>query len=266
MKILIIGGTRFIGRNLALFLNKLYEVTILSRSKSTDKNLNQIYLNKFDLNLDHIENFDICIDFTVFSKKDCRFSESLIKKVGKYYIISSSWIQFVDKKSEIFERSISEEYLLNKLYCEERLLKFNSKFASIRLPPVIGNDICKRLSWDSWTMRKIESSYYGNYLTDLIHINAAIENIHFLFNEHSDHQRNIFEVGYSKFPKLSFWTSQMKKIMKDEKSIYIDQNVSLKEYVLIQSLAYKRVINCSKCETIEEELIFKLMYDNYQSN
>ena len=166
MKILIIGGTRFIGKKLLNLINKKNnKITVISNSKrKKPSGLRYINLNreKGIQKLKH-EHFDLCFDFISYKKSD---PYDLLKNViiSKYIFISTTWIPMYFKmkankicrfsSKRINQKNIRPEtinYLKGKINAELELKKYKAlgyNVYIVRLPITLGdNDHTKRLDF-----------------------------------------------------------------------------------------------------------------------
>ena len=166
MKILIIGGTRFIGKKLLNLINKKNnKITVISNSKrKKPSGLRYINLNreKGIEKLKH-EHFDLCFDFISYKKSD---QSDLLKNViiSKYIFISTTWIPMYFKmkankicrfsSKRINQKNIRPEtinYLKGKINAELELKKYKAlgyNVYIVRLPITLGdNDHTKRLDF-----------------------------------------------------------------------------------------------------------------------
>ncbi len=161
IKILILGGTKFIGKCLIKNLNKkFFIVDVISRKKIKFKNNN---INSFfNINLDKIEkidtkiNYDYIVDFISKSEKELN---KIFNKINfkKYIFISSAWLVklndkiILNKKIDnklVFKKNINKitkNYLLNKYKIEKFIVKISKlrkdrKFYILRLPIILGNE------------------------------------------------------------------------------------------------------------------------------
>jgi hypothetical protein len=145
VKILILGGTRFIGKALAKSLsgNKSYIVDIFSKRKSKLKKINKQYLGNLQNNfINSTANYDLIIDFISREKIHV---DNVLKNFNfnLYLYISTMW---VDKKNKYKKNSsknfnpkylstTSKKYINYKLKIESLLKKrIKKKLKIIRLP------------------------------------------------------------------------------------------------------------------------------------
>lgn len=152
MKILILGGTRFIGKRVANHLHKQnHEVTILSRSADNCFPGHIIRASKHDIPLlenVHTSRYDFVIDFIGYTASDVEPLSSI--DATNVILISSSWIPYlcsstnpafsfyppVKPRSCLPERT--NNYLRNKLEAEIRLRQMLPNSLILRLPIILG--------------------------------------------------------------------------------------------------------------------------------
>ena len=161
IKILILGGTKFIGKYLIKKLDKKnFIVDVVSRKKLKIKNKN--INNFYNINLKNIEkidtkiNYDYILDFISKSEKELN---KIFYKINfnKYIFISSAWVVKLNKKIQLDKKinenlnfkkdinKVTKNYLLNKYKLEKYILKKSklkkdSKFYILRLPIILGNE------------------------------------------------------------------------------------------------------------------------------
>lgn len=165
INLLILGGTKFIGKNLINSIPKRkFRIDVLSRKKYLNKKINKLYQTELKYFEKFIEkkNYDYIFDF--ISKDQSLLKKIFLKvKFKKYIFISSVWINKLNinskldkpiKKimSNIFMPNITKRYLLNKYRIENFIiknsLKKKNKFYILRLPIILGNqDKTKRLQF-----------------------------------------------------------------------------------------------------------------------
>lgn len=81
MKILIAGGSGFIGRELSRYLSSNYELTLLSRSKTAKLEAFHKLITWDDLDQDNISEFDIVINLCGYNISAKRWRSSIKKKI-----------------------------------------------------------------------------------------------------------------------------------------------------------------------------------------
>jgi len=150
VKILILGGTRFIGKALAKSLcgNKFYTVDVLSKRKTKLKKINKQYLGNLKNNfINSTDNYDLIIDFI---SKEKTHVDNVLKNFNfnLYLYISTMW---VDKKNKYKKNSsenfnpkylstTSKKYIDYKLKIECLLKKrIKKKLKIIRLPIIFSS-------------------------------------------------------------------------------------------------------------------------------
>ena len=145
MKILILGGTRFIGKALAKSLssNKFYKVDVFSKRKSKLKKINKQYFGNLQNNfINSTSDYDLIIDF--ISREKIHIDNVLKNfNFNLYFYVSTMW---VDKKNKYKKNSsknfnpkylstTSKKYINYKLKIESLLKKrIKKKLKIIRLP------------------------------------------------------------------------------------------------------------------------------------
>jgi nucleoside-diphosphate-sugar epimerase len=166
MKLLIIGGTRLLGRCIVeKFINSgNCDLTVLSRRSSIYKDKCRVIEKEKSAGLLELDSewFDLIIDFIAF---DDSAVKEVIEKVrfGKYIFISSCWMTKLNKENRIDEfilnideqacqslPIITREYLLNKRLAENYLVTTleHGRFHILRLPIFWGEgDHTKRLEF-----------------------------------------------------------------------------------------------------------------------
>ena len=157
MKILILGGTRFLGKLVVFELRKLgHELTVISRRKF-DYNHQIRYINgERSRVLDSLkgEAFDLVLDFICYSADALDDIKKNIK-AANYVLISSTWVPKLwsgINATELIYGSFSQSnplpdvtlgYLNGKLSAEQSLFTLEShieNFVALRLPIILGNE------------------------------------------------------------------------------------------------------------------------------
>jgi len=156
MKILILGGTLFIGKHFVeLIQNKNYDITLANRGISgkvdikidrnnteSCKNLNNSY-------------FDIIVDFSGYNPEQLINVVSNIR-FNKYIFISTSGVEFLPFRNVGPEDYEMAAYILNKKHCEDYIINNINNYNIIRPCYVVGEgDYTNRFY-------KKENKYYWN--------------------------------------------------------------------------------------------------------
>lgn len=158
MKILILGGTRFLGKTLAYLLSNNHQLTVLSRNPLSIHGVRRLIMDRTQ-GLLHLqgEEFDLGIDFLAYDETGL---DSLSTICQRILVISSTWLPLwhgvsADApigKSEIsdslFLPEITRNYLHGKRKMEAILPKFwkDQDWCILRLPILIGiEDHTRRL-------------------------------------------------------------------------------------------------------------------------
>jgi 2'-hydroxyisoflavone reductase len=122
-KILVLGGTKFIGRNLVeklIFLDK-YDVTLFNRQKTDSTLFPELTLLKGDRETDEVSQFtnqywDCVIDLSCFFPNSLeKLLNDLEGKIGRYIFISTLSVYELDKN--LLEFNIKEDF--QTLSCNE---------------------------------------------------------------------------------------------------------------------------------------------------
>ena len=157
MKILILGGTRFLGKLVVFELNKLgHELTVISRRKLDYDPQIRYFNGERSQVLDSLkeETFDLVLDFICYSA-DALGDIKRNVKVTNYILISSSWVPKLwsgINATELIYGSftqsnslpdVTSRYLNGKLNAEQNLVTLKphvENFAALRLPIILGNE------------------------------------------------------------------------------------------------------------------------------
>ncbi len=185
-RILIIGGTRFIGRALVgeLLLNG-HRVTISSRKRlNSHENLTQITCVRESLreSLESLDLFDYVFDFNAYKQEDILDLPKGYPEFN-YYLISSQWVSsyFDHQKAERFTE-VETNYILGKRSLEIAALdRFGPKTRIIRLPVVVGSgDHHHRLDFLVSRILNRDSVLVPNskQLVDIAWVDDIVQTIH----------------------------------------------------------------------------------------
>ncbi len=197
LKILILGGTKFIGKGLFLFLKKKnFKVKTFSRKKLySKKNTKNHYLDDIKNFSKYIcnEEFDIIVDFI---SKDRKLTEKILStvKFKKYFFISTTWMSRINKSIKVNTPitkkffiskklpEVTRKYLRDKMNVEHLIYNifkknFNKKIFILRLPIMIGtNDSTKRINYYVKMLRNKNFPYkFYNQKINLLRIENFYE-------------------------------------------------------------------------------------------
>ena len=185
-RILIIGGTRFIGRALVgeLLLNG-HSVTISSRKRlNAHPNLTQITCLRESLRevFESLDKFDYVFDFNAYKQEDIIDLPKGYPEFN-YYLISSQWVSsYLDHHKVERFTEVETSYILGKRKLEIAALdRFGTKTRIIRLPVVVGSgDHHHRL--DFLVSRIFKRGYIlapnSNQLIDIAWVDDIVQTIH----------------------------------------------------------------------------------------
>lgn len=185
MKILIIGGTKFLGRHLVnAALENDHEVTLFNRGKFSQEqfeNVEQIHGDRnYDLKNLGDETFDACVDTSGYLPETVKISAEFLKdKVGQYVFISSGsvypetpepnydettataklndeqlkQVAEIDPKGELNGKILGENYGALKKLCEEEIERvMPNRVLNVRAGMIVGEyDWTDRFTY--WVMR-----------------------------------------------------------------------------------------------------------------
>ncbi len=185
-RILIIGGTRFIGRALVeeLLFNG-HRVTISSRKRlNWHENLTQITcVREYQReSLESLDKFDYVFDFNAYKQDDILDLPKGYPEFN-YYLISSQWVSsyFDHQKAERFTE-VERNYIVSKKSLEKAALdRFGPMTRIIRLPVVVGSgDHHHRLDFLVGRILKGGSILVPNakQLIDIAWVNDIVQTIH----------------------------------------------------------------------------------------
>jgi nucleoside-diphosphate-sugar epimerase len=165
MKILVIGGTRFLGKQVVdlLLSEKHVEMTVLSRTDFKNFKGKKIIISEKEDGLKILKGtyFDIVIDFIAYELDSVKLVFTLLE-FQKYILISTCWLNKLNesyKMNEIIENVdteiintlpiVTKKYLIGKSEIEKYLVnKINQNFFIVRLPILLGEgDHTKRLNF-----------------------------------------------------------------------------------------------------------------------
>ena len=135
MKILVIGGNRFVGKKLVeRLLDESHHVSILNRS-GTGPDRATIW--KFDRNdeLDYgyvdFSNYDCIVDMCLFKPEQFRLMKDSISTHTNYIFVSSGAVDYIDTNS-------FGDYAVEKMEVEEALSKTDLNYKIVRPSYIVG--------------------------------------------------------------------------------------------------------------------------------
>jgi 2'-hydroxyisoflavone reductase len=161
MKILIVGGTRFIGKNLVSELVKTnVEFVLTSRRINPDVPHSQQIIcdrEEFNKSTGRKQKFDIIVDFNGYNASQF-YNFNLRASESKYFFVSTAWIdrpinaiRTNDSRplTKTFFNSIETKYIKAKKEAEDKVIEnYGHNAVILRLPIVLGfNDHHKRLDY-----------------------------------------------------------------------------------------------------------------------
>lgn len=251
MNILIIGGTRFLGKLLVekFILSEDINLTVLSRNPL----VNQFKCNTLNYEkkegLKHLKgiHFDLVYDFLAYDRKDIINIKRYLN-FSKYLFVSTVWIKKLNLNNSIDElvndldrkqisrlRPTTKNYLLGKRDAENTLCDLFDKkvFNIIRLPIFFGiNDHTKRLSFYLSRLSKNEPLMIVNSGENICQI-AYVEDLAKLFYLFSERKiiKTIINALPNKGISLNNFINTLKKHNNsDSKIIHVSDYILKKKF------------------------------------
>lgn len=145
--ILILGGNRFVGLQLAESLSSSYNVTVFNRSGTGPKNTTVIQgdRNKLeDLNKVDFSSFSYIFDFCLFKPEQFLLIKDRIAQTGKYIFIStaavySNTFNLANSEQDLTEGRVEfAPYGKEKADCEQLIANHLHNYVIFRLPYIDG--------------------------------------------------------------------------------------------------------------------------------
>ena len=205
--------------------------------------VNFIHSDKFDVDISSLPIFDVVIDFTLFTEDDIRFAKLLSSHTSYYFVISTSWNEYLYLDDLRCLLGISHDYLISKTLVENSLLAYAEKFIVFRLPPVVGGDIHRRLDWNSHILRTLSKSSKQDCYVDLLHPSQVCQILLAALNQVDQISSPIQEIGSEYLFTLCQWLKEMHAFQKNTnyhgKSIIFEAAT----HVINQSAYSRRKIN-----------------------
>lgn len=259
MKILVIGGNRFVGKKLVTkLLNQSHKVTVLNRSGSGPNGSKKI---KFDRNIeehyDYIDfnKYDCVVDMCLFKPEQFKLIKNKISDNINYIFVSSGAVDYIDTNS-------FGDYAIEKMEVEKEISQTNLNYKIIRPSYIVGmGNHRPRLGYYISKIKNNESISIdgdGNYPINLVFADDVVECllklihdkdktyktynvcgnesitindlIKFLKNELYVKNHKVIETSDSLFPNQSFEFSN-EKIKKDYSISFINIENGIKKYV-----------------------------------
>lgn len=224
MKVLIIGGNRFVGKLIAQKLLKSYDVTIINRKGTGpegctilkgDRNNNSEFIDK----LKDIK-FDVVIDMCLYNLEQCFLIDKLFTgKVSKYIFMSS-----IASKMKGFG-----EYGTNKKMCEKYLKCLPIPCIILQPTYIIGKgDHTNRLKYyvnQILNNKEISIDGNGNKLINFIDAEDVCDIICKLVDPYNDHLKNMtYELSCNEYTSLSNLVWRLSQFQNNHKSLNYNYN------------------------------------------
>ena len=245
--ILILGGTKFIGKSLIENLDYRFEIDVLSRRRIKELKIKNFYkadlknYKKFLIT----KKYDFIIDFI---SKDINLLKDILSKLNfkKYIFISTVWLNKLNNKSaldkiilsknkKIIKNKLTLNYLNSKNKIEHFLIRFsrklkNKKIYIIRLPIVFGdNDKTNRLNF-----------FYNRIL----------------------HNKKIIIINNKKIIINCIWVEDFSKVLKLMLKKKVWPKTQIFEALNNKNISYKNFIS-KICEKIKTNVNYIYVNKNY---
>lgn len=142
MKILVIGGTYFLGKHFVEMASKSHEVTILHRGnkKKTNENVKQIIADRHTVTKENFQSqtFDVVVDFCAYQKGDIKqVVQALDGNIEQYIFISTCDVyergtnKIIDENFQLENRNLDGEagaYIAGKVALEAEILELSKQY------------------------------------------------------------------------------------------------------------------------------------------
>ena len=259
MKVLIIGGNRFVGKKLVkTLLKNKNQVTVLNRSGTGPDGATKI---KFDRNIKsdilsfNFNKFDCIVDMCLFKPKQFNLIKDEIPTDVNYIFVSSGAVDYIDTKS-------FGDYAIEKMDVEKSLSQTDLNYKIIRPSYIVGiGNHRPRLGYYINKLKNNEPISIdgdGDYPINLVFANDVVncliklinnnnktcetynicgnesvtinELINILKEELKINNHETIETKESLFPNQSFEFSN-KKIKKDYGVNFTNLKVGIKQYI-----------------------------------
>ena len=173
MKILILGGNRFVGKQLSEELFTHNEIDIFNRSGTGISNINIIQgdrNNKSDLEKINFDKYDCIVDMCLYKVEQFNLIKDLIPRDTNYIFVSSGAVDYAEAFGE---------YGIEKRNLEEELIKTALNYKIVRPSYVVGRGTHRpRLGYFIDKLKNneiIELSSNENYPINLVFVQDVVE-------------------------------------------------------------------------------------------
>ena len=135
MRILVIGGNRFVGKKLVdRLVNDSHKVTVLNRSGTGLDGATKIKFdrnNKSDIDSFNFKGFDCIVDMCLFKLEQFNLIKDSISTHTNYIFVSSGAVDYVDTNS-------FGDYAIEKMEVEKDLSETNLNYKIVRPSYIVG--------------------------------------------------------------------------------------------------------------------------------
>lgn len=230
MKILIFGGTRFVGKSLVTkLINNQHDVTVVSKKNiQFNDRINYIKSNKeksYKL-IKNIKSYDFIIDFIAYKPSEL---VNLFKYIGdvKYLMISTLWINHLEHSKKRIFLDYELNYIKDKIASEKKIIERHNKFKNsyiFRAPIIMGPEdhtgrlffYHKRISLDSYPFIYIDQKSIN---TSFLFKNDFVNLIYNFITNEAYQNEYIFDLvprsKISIYPELINFIQKINKVKKE---------------------------------------------------
>ena len=135
MRVLVIGGNRFVGKKLVTRLvNDSHKVTVLNRSGTGPEGATKVKFdrnNKSDIDSFNFKGFDCIVDMCLFKLEQFNLMKDSISTHTNYIFVSSGAVDYIDTNS-------FGDYAVEKMEVEEALSQSYMNYKIVRPSYIVG--------------------------------------------------------------------------------------------------------------------------------
>ena len=176
MKILVIGGNRFVGKKLVeRLITESHKVTVLNRSGTGPARAIKVKFdrnNKLDIDSFNFQGFDCIVDMCLFKPEQFYLIKDSIPTHTNYIFVSSGAVDYIDTNS-------FGDYAVEKMEVEKALSLSDINYKIVRPSYIVGmGNHRPRLGYYISQLKNNESIAIdgdGNYPINLVFANDVVE-------------------------------------------------------------------------------------------
>jgi len=271
-KVLVMGGSYFIGKHVVDYLKSRYDVTVLNRGSHplNQDNVQELIADRNNdeqmTNALNNKTFDYVVDISCFNQTQANIllQHLALKKLKKYIFISTSAVYDIHAKAAPYEEndpvggdSPFKRYAFNKIKTEQTLKNTlpSDKLVVFRPPFVYGEDnyiLRERLIFK---MIEDEKTIYipkTNNTIQFVYVKDLAQNIvHALNNKVKP---GIYNVGNRKAVTFTEWVHLCEKVVGKKATIQAirPSDYSLRAIDFFPFFAYDNVLNVEKIKQYDQ--------------